>query len=231
MAFEHAPFFFDYKSFKDELLSLSNEISNGNVDHLSLLVQNIRKMVRDPEQWILSNKGTYLSNMGFDQKIEYRNALIGHWLLIILSKYLSPAKPLGYRWTRLFLLLRTLEWKEKDVQAVIFGNSVAALICTEYKESARKSVKWTDPYWMWIRPERSIYSGWLSIEELSSFKKRLKTVLKTLVDNGAFFPGQLNAHQFTREEVTNLLTTIIRNYEIAESKNLGVYSIVYEGDG
>lgn len=230
MSFKHSTFFFDYKSYKDELSSLSTELDKGNNSHLSLLVRNIREIVGDPEDWILNNKGTSIGNIGLDQKSEYRNGLIGHWLLIVLSKYLSPAKSLWYRWNRLSLLLRTIEWKEEDVKAVIFGNSIAALISTDYGVSTGTSIKWSDPYWMWIRPGRSIYSGWLPLESISPLKKRLTIVLKNLIDNDVSFPDQLSTQQFTRKEVEDLLITIISNYEIAENKNLGLYSIVYQED-
>ncbi len=43
MSFKHSTFFFDYKSYKDELSSLSKELDKGNNSHLSLLVRNIRR--------------------------------------------------------------------------------------------------------------------------------------------------------------------------------------------
>jgi len=159
MTFKHIDFIFDYTSYKADLLGLSYEIESGNTDNLSGLVKNTRETVGSPDKWILHNNGTSIGDIGFDKRAEYRNALLGHWLLIVLSKYLSPAKSLGFHWNRLFLLLRTLGWKEEDVHELIFGNSVAILLNSDYLISTKAILKWSDPYWMWIRPERSIYSG------------------------------------------------------------------------
>lgn len=151
--------------------------------------------------------------MGWDQDSKHKHGLWGHWLLLILSEFLASCVSLEYEWTELSQLLHNLRWDDEDIWRLLTGIPTAQIIKPKEKFRHDVPIKWSDPYWAWIRPERSIYSGWLPEAEINRLSNKLnrKSINANQVNNGSF----------------DLANEMINN---AKRKSLGLYFVVFEDD-
>lgn len=159
----HSAFLFDYQAFQRVILPTLIALDAGNDVFLRKQVDDIRQQVGLSENWILHNQGTALGNFGLDHDLRYRNALWGHWLLIILSTFLRPCVSLG-QGSFLGCVLSELGWDDEDVRQLHNGLPTVKLLKPEAPYWRGMTREWSLPYWYHIGTQRSFQEGWLPVE-------------------------------------------------------------------
>ena len=210
MSYKHSAFIFDYREFMFSISTIVDALEKGNETPLKDRVYRIRQKFGD-RNWILENNSTSTGNLGWDQDSKYRQGLWGHWILIVFSEYLSSCTSLEYEWTELSHLLRIEKWEDEDIWKLLVGLPVAQLIKPQEKNMHDLPIRWSDPYWYWIRPERSRYSGWLPKEEINRLSNKLHQIdIKVNIDKSKSF------------------TLVKEMIEEAKLRNLGLYMCISE---
>lgn len=210
MSYKHSAFIFDYRELMFSISPIVDALEKGNVTPLKDRVYRIQQRFGDGN-WILANSGTSIGNLDWDQDPKYRQGLWGHWILIVLSEYLSRCPSLEYEWTELSHLLRIEKWEDEDIWKLLIGIPIAQLIKPQEKNKHNLPIRWSDPYWYWIRPERSRYSGWLPKEEINRLSDKLHQIdIKVNIDK------------------SNSFTLVQEMIEETKLRNLGLYMCISE---
>ena len=94
-------------------------------------------------------------------QINPSNNQLGLWFLISLSEYLTPCtSPFG-NWKVVFDALYRSGWKLKDCEVLFKGHSTSKLLKPNVRGEAPWPLKNTEPYWLWLHPNRG-RAGWVT---------------------------------------------------------------------
>jgi hypothetical protein len=148
MSLKHSAFLFDYLNFQSTVTPLVLALTSGNAIPLQEKVAQVRQRVRLNINWILYDKGAYITDdIDLNQSPRYQNALWGNWLLVVLSSFLQPAISFDYDWLKLSTALRAFNWNDEDVERVISGLPSVWLLKPEANYQRNMATEWTLPYW------------------------------------------------------------------------------------
>lgn len=159
-----AAFLFDYQTFQREIVPLIAALDAGDDAPLRRRVNDIRQRIGRSENWILHSHGTALGNFGMDRDPRYRNALWGHWLLIVLSTFLRPCVSVE-KGSFLGCVLPELGWNDEDAIRLYSGLPTSRLFEPEAPYWRGRTREWSFPYWYHVGAQRSFLEGWLPVEE------------------------------------------------------------------
>jgi hypothetical protein len=173
VSLKQSAFLFDYHTFRNIAMSLMAALDAGDPEPLQVRVTQMHQRAKSSKNWILHDKGTSLDDSVPAHDVRFQSGLWGHWLLIVLSEFLSPCVSLGYDWTKLSCALYSLKWDDQDIRRVYAGEPTVWLLKPGTPYQPDMVTEWSLPYWYWLRPERSTYSGWLSVEEVTRLRQRL----------------------------------------------------------
>jgi hypothetical protein len=198
------------------------ELDKNDPARLKAIVDQIRIINSDPQKWILHNKGTQLHGyFGLDLDLKYRNGLIGNYLLIVLSTFLFPALSLGYNFSKFSQILHALEWKKEDIDHILEGYPTSLLIKPGLLP-IHKIVEWEDPYWCWVRPLYSNYSGWFPLPEIVRFHEKL--------NNDRDKVARINIPHQPVEACLEIYTAAIQMLDQAIAADKDLFLVVHEED-
>jgi hypothetical protein len=213
----HFCFLFDYRSFRENNSELFSDLTRGDTHRLKKHVDAIRSNISSKDRWILEGKGANIEASEFEIDKKFRNAKIGYWLLIVLSQYLEPLPSLNFEWRKLYSFLLSTGMSDDDVEELIFGDPVSSIL---HPSKIRKNnLAWSDPYWMWLRLDRSPYNGWHSIEQVRYASIKLEKISQNLSIDPPFSLEGLNNNEYL-----TLIGMMRDNYKNAIYRNLGLFS-------
>lgn len=226
MSYKQSTFLFDYVGYKAAIAPVIDELDKNNLEPLKEIVEGVRKRYANYHEWILHNVGTRLDDFALDQDVKYQNGLIGHWLLIMLSTFLSPAQSLEYGWSKLSLTLHKLNWNQNDIDLVLKGYPTSLLIKETISPITRVR-EWSDPYWYWVMPRYGPYHGWLPLNEvirLSELMDAEKYRIGEIDDPSSklYFPASMS--------LDDVYDKGLQMLNQAKKAKKGLFIIVYEED-
>jgi hypothetical protein len=245
MSLKHTAFLFDYYKFQSTIDPLIQALNGGNHIPLQEKVAQIRQEITAEENWILNDKGAFISDdAGLIHDDRYQNALWGHRLLIILSTFLKPVTSFEYDWAKLSVTLRSIEWDIEDIDRLIKGQPISWLLKPETDYQYDMKIEWALPYWYWIRPIRCTYCGWLPTGEIGRLHRLLqfqKDLIEGNMQNLIQLPAnvtQTNAHISPELDPNHWYTKIPKVYnqalqimEHALNHKQGLFTVIYQEYG
>ncbi len=245
MTLKHSTFLFNYQEFQETIMPLTHALNSGNTAPLQKRVAQIRQEIKVEENWMLHDKGTYLTDdAGLLSDTRYQNALWGNWFLIVLSTFLQPITSFDYDWSKLSVTLHSMGWDVTDVELVTKGLPIVWLLKPEATYQHGMRIEWTLPYWYWIRPMRCSYCGWLPIEEVIRLHKLLQSkqdLFEAYVPDFIQLPANVSATNayISRELDPNYWHTriplvynqAIQVMEYAVNNKQGLFTVIYQEYG
>ena len=183
-------FWFDYHSFRHDVVSLSLELDRGNPRPLRKRVHQIVHTLSS-ERWILEDEGTTLEPELVDEELDAIR--VGYAFLIVLSRYLEQSQFTYTGPATLTSFLPRIGWAPRDADALAYGDTPSKIL----KPQVTTPTAWwsSADYRDHIRPTQANRCGWLSHERLAFFSGRLQDAISLLQQrNIPEFPNRYTDH-------------------------------------
>ncbi len=230
MSMRQSLFLFDYEGFKRAANPLVAALENGNPGPLQDAVDSVRQEIPGANKPIFDEVGIPLGGeLRASRESMHLQATWGRWLLVVMSRFLSPAPSLEYKWSDFLGVLGYIGWSSQDQQEFIRGLPTTWLIKPQAQHPYDMLIKHDMPFWYWVRPVQCTYCGWLSAEKAANISAHLEA-------DGSRIPGLGNITvslgvTLAASDIRNMFETVIHTLNTAIAAEIGLFSVIYIGEG
>jgi hypothetical protein len=218
----HRAFLFDYEAFRRSVAPVVQAVDQGNYEPLYTRAEEIT-MSTQAEEWPLQDQGTGLESI--DPSLGIDSGIIGYWLLVILSTFLSKASSLA-RWGILRQALVAIGWSEEDSWQIIRGMHTASILKPDIDVGPDTIVRISDPYWFWVFPTQSYQRGWLPLEAIKRLRHKLLVAEPKIMALDLVVKGQLGKESVSTERLRLAFDEAHAMLQSAEESQLGLFMVI-----
>jgi hypothetical protein len=129
------------------------------------------------------------------------------------------------------MVLNKVGWSDSDIELLIKGTPIEALLKPDVRIVRGEPRKLTSPYWRWVVPTQAYASGWLSTEAVQRLRPKLQETEKQLEQfDFSDYPGidttnPTVIHEYARS-MQRAFADALAMLVAAEDAGIGIFTVI-----